>query len=421
MATLKTIKELGDIRGKKVLLRVDFNVPISKTDGKTITDDGRIRAELPTIKELLAAGASVIIMTHLGRPKPQSAFEVESEFSLAPVAKRLNELLNVSVEFATDTVGEDARNKVEMLKSGQILLLENLRFNQAETSKDALQRAEFAQKLADMADIFVSDGFGVVHRKHTSVYDVAKLLPAVSGKLVQKEVEALSKVMDNPGRPLTVVLGGSKVSDKLGVIVNLLKIADNILVGGGMAYTFLAVLGYEIGTSLLEADQIETVKGYIQQAKERNIKLLLPADVVVAKEFPASETGDAELEGVFVSDAIPADKMGLDIGPETRKQFAQVIENSKTVIWNGPAGVFEKSAYAGGTSAIATALVHAKLKGAFTVIGGGDSAAAVRILDNCETGKPFSEDDFSHISTGGGASLEFLEGIALPGIEVLSE
>ncbi|MDR1448194.1 MAG: phosphoglycerate kinase [Candidatus Ancillula sp.] len=418
---MKTIEELGNIKGKKVLLRVDFNVPISKTDGKTITDDGRIRAELPTIKKLLSAGTSLIIVAHLGRPKPTTAFEVESEFSLAPVAKRLSQLLDIQVDFATDTVGLDAQNKVGKLEPGQVLLLENLRFNQAETSKDDDIRSEFAKKLADFADVFVSDGFGVVHREHASVYDVAKFLPSASGKLVQKEVEALSKVLNNPARPLTVILGGSKVSDKLGVIANLLKIADNILVGGGMAYTFLAALGYEIGTSLLEVDQIETVKGYIQEAENRSIALLLPVDIVVAKEFPTSETGDAEFEGIFAADEIPADKMGLDIGPETRKQFAAVIEKSKSVVWNGPAGVFEKDAYANGTSAIAAALVRAKEKGAFTVIGGGDSAAAVRILNNPDTENPFSEDDFSHISTGGGASLEFLEGIALPGIEVLSE
>jgi phosphoglycerate kinase len=421
---MKRIEDLGDLTGKKVLVRADFNVPlgekVAETGLKAIVDDGRIRAALPTIEKLLAGGASVILTAHLGRPKPTSAFEADPEFTLAPVASRLGELLGKDVQLATDTVGADATAKVAALAAGDVLLLENIRFNKAETSKDDAERAELAQALAGLADAFVSDGFGVVHRKQASVYDIAKLLPAAAGELVFKEVSALSKATQSPARPLTVVLGGSKVSDKLGVIENLLKSADALLIGGGMTYTFLAALGYEVGTSLLEADRIETVKGYIDQAKERGVKLLLATDIVVAREFPTSADGADVLDGVYPADSIPADKMGLDIGPDTRAAFTEQIVNSSTVVWNGPAGVFEKPAFAAGTAAIAKALTLATAKGAFTVIGGGDSAAAVRVLNDPETGQPFDEEQgFSHISTGGGASLEFLEGKVLPGLEVL--
>jgi phosphoglycerate kinase len=426
---MKTIDDLGDLKGKKVLVRADFNVPLDKADGTTITDDGRIKAALPTINKLLGAGAAIILMAHLGRPVPGSKTtkaekdgkEVDnSKFTLEPVAKRLSELVSADVLLADDTIGEDAKSSAAELSEGQILLLENIRFDARETSKDDAAREELAKELASLADVYVSDGFGVVHRKQASVYDVAKELPSAAGELVFKEVAALSRATESPERPLTVVLGGSKVSDKLGVIANLLKVADALCIGGGMTYTFLKAQGLEVGTSLLEEDQLETVRGYIAEAKERGVKLILPTDVVVAREFPGSEDGKDVLEGVFEADSIPADKMGLDIGPKSREAFANQVKESKTVVWNGPAGVFEKEAYAGGTAAIAHALTEATAKGAFTIIGGGDSAAAVRILKDPETGKAFDEEaGFSHISTGGGASLEFLEGKALPGLEVL--
>lgn len=426
---MKTIDDLGDLKGKKVLVRADFNVPLDKSDGTTITDDGRIKAALPTINKLLDAGAALILMAHLGRPVPgdkttvaqKDGKEVDNaKFSLEPVAKRLSELVSADVLLADDTIGEDAKDSAATLEPGQILLLENIRFDARETSKDDAQREELAKELAGLADVYVSDGFGVVHRKQASVYDVAKELPSAAGELVFKEVAALSKATENPERPLTVVLGGSKVSDKLGVIANLLKVADALCIGGGMTYTFLKAQGHEVGTSLLEEDQLETVRGYIAEADERGVKLILPTDVVVAREFPGSEDGKDVLEGVFEADSIPADKMGLDIGPKSREAFAAQVKESKTVVWNGPAGVFEKEAYAGGTAAIAHALTEATASGAFTIIGGGDSAAAVRVLKDPETGKAFDEEKgFSHISTGGGASLEYLEGKSLPGLEVL--
>ena len=397
---MKTIESLGDLAGKRVLVRSDFNVPLDKD--KNITDDGRIQAALPTLKKLLGAGAKVIIVAHLGRPKGQ----VNPDYSLAPVAKRLAEVTGVKVTLAPDTVGEGAKAAVAAMGDGEIVLLENVRFNAAETSKDDAERKAFAEQLAALADVFVSDGFGVVHRKQASVYDVAQLLPAAAGLLVGKEIEALSTAVNDPERPYTVVLGGSKVSDKLGVIANLLGKADRLLIGGGMAFTFLAAQGYEVGTSLLEKDQIDTVKGYLATAKERGVELLVPVDVVVAPEFKA----DAPATTVD-ADAIPADQMGLDIGPRTQALYAQAIATSKTVVWNGPMGVFEFPAFAAGTKAVAQAISDSE---AFSVIGGGDSAAAVRTLG-------FDESTFSHISTGGGASLELLEGKTLPGIAVLAD
>ncbi len=394
---LKTIDSLGDLSGKRVLVRCDFNVPLK--DG-VITDDGRIRAALPTLQKLLDSGAKVITMAHLGRPKGQ----VMPEFSLAPVAQRLAELIGVKVTLAEDTTGADAKAKAAALATGEILMLENVRFDPRETSKDDAERAAFAAEMAALADCYVSDGFGVVHRKQTSVYDVAKLLPAAAGFLVLKEIESLRKATENPERPYTVVLGGSKVSDKLGVIANLLTKADTLLIGGGMAFTFLAAQGYAVGKSLLESDQIDTVKGYLDRAKQNGVELVLPVDVVVAPEFKADAPAT-----VVAADAIPEDQMGLDIGPKSGELFAAKIAESKTVAWNGPMGVFEFPAFAGGTKAVAKALQDGS---AFGIVGGGDSAAAVRQLG-------FDESKFSHISTGGGASLELLEGKVLPGIEVL--
>ena len=395
---MKTIESLGDLRGKRVLVRSDFNVPLDAE--KNITDDGRIQAALPTLKTLLEAGAKVIIVAHLGRPKGQ----VNPDFSLAPVAKRLAEVTGVKVTLAEDTVGESAKAAVAGLADGEIVLLENVRFNAAETSKDDVERQAFAKELASLADVFVSDGFGVVHRKQASVYDVAQILPAAAGLLVGKEIESLSKAVNDPERPYTVVLGGSKVSDKLGVIANLLGKADRLLIGGGMAFTFLAAQGYEAGTSLLEKDQIDTVKGYLATAKDKGVELLVPVDVVVAPEFKADAPAT-----VVDADSIPAEQMGLDIGPKTQALYAEAIATSKTVVWNGPMGVFEFPAFAAGTKAVAQAISDSE---AFSVIGGGDSAAAVRTLG-------FDESTFSHISTGGGASLELLEGKTLPGISVL--
>ena len=395
---MKTIESLGDLKGKRVLVRSDFNVPLDAD--KNITDDGRIQAALPTLKTLLGAGAKVIIVAHLGRPKGK----VNPDFSLAPVAKRLAEVTGVNVTLAEDTVGPSAKAAVADLKDGEIVLLENVRFNAAETSKDDAERAAFAAELAALGDVFVSDGFGVVHRKQASVYDVAKLLPAAAGLLVRKEIESLGRAVNNPERPYTVVLGGSKVSDKLGVIANLLGKADRLLIGGGMAYTFMVAQGHGVGTSLLEKDQVDTVKGYLATAKERGVELLLPVDTVVAPEFKADAPAT-----IVPSDAIPDDQMGLDIGPKTRELFGEAIASSKTVVWNGPMGVFEFPAFAAGTKAVAEAI---SASDAFSVIGGGDSAAAVRTLG-------FDVSTFSHISTGGGASLELLEGKTLPGIAVL--
>jgi len=401
---MKTAHDLilsGDLRGKRVLVRSDLNVPL---DGEgTITDDGRVRASVPTIKALTEAGARVVVCAHLGRPKGAP----EAKYSLAPVAQRLQELLGAPVVFATDTVGESAQSAVSGLQDGQVALLENLRFNAGETSKDETERGAFAEKLASLANVFVSDGFGVVHRKHASVYDVAKRLPCAVGGLVQTEVEVLKRLTESPERPFVVVLGGAKVADKLGVIDSLLKIADKLVIGGGMSYTFLAAQGYEVGKSLLDTDSLEAVKGYLAQAQERGVEIILPTDIVAATEFSA----EAEHSVVDAHD-IPADRMGLDIGPESAKAFAAKLADARTVFWNGPMGVFEMTPFAGGTKAVAQAVVSVTESGALTVIGGGDSAAAVRLMG-------FDDNQFSHISTGGGASLEYLEGMALPGLTVL--
>ncbi|SEE14160.1 phosphoglycerate kinase [Ruania alba] len=399
---MKTIDDLGELRGKRVLVRSDFNVPL---DGTTITDDGRIRAALPTIRRLTEAGARVVVTAHLGRPKGA----VDPAFSLAPVSLRLGELLGTSVTLATDTVGEGARHAVAAMHPGDVVLLENIRFDPRETSKEDAERASLADDLAALADIYVSDGFGVVHRKQASVYDVALELPHAVGGLVQTELEALGRATESPERPYAVVLGGSKVSDKLGVIENLLTKADRLLIGGGMVFTFLAAQGHSVGSSLLEEDQVETVKRYLAAAAERGVQIVLPTDVVVAPAFAADAPAT-----VVPADAIPDDQMGLDIGPDSATAFAASIAEAKTVVWNGPMGVFEFAAFADGTKAVAQAMVDATSAGAFSIVGGGDSAAAVRQLG-------FDEAGFSHISTGGGASLEFLEGKTLPGIDVLAD
>lgn len=396
---MRTIESFGDLTGKKVFVRSDFNVPL---DGDRITDDGRIRAALPTIKRLLDAKAKVIVTAHLGRPKG----EPKPEFSLAPVAKRLGELLGREVPLAEDTVGPDAKAKIDALNDGDIVLLQNVRYDKREDSKVDADREALAKEYAALADVFVSDGFGVVHRKQASVYDIAKLLPSAAGELVAKEINSLSKATANPERPYTVVLGGSKVSDKIGVIENLLDKADVLLIGGGMAFTFLRAKGYEIGSSLCEDDQIDKAREYLETASNKGVELLLPVDVVVADKFDK----DAESEIVSASD-MPANGMGLDIGPETVSEYAEKIASSKTIVWNGPMGVFEFPAFAEGTKGVAQAMQDAE---GFTIVGGGDSAAAVRILG-------FDEEKFNHISTGGGASLEFLEGKTLPGIAVLED
>ncbi|MFC7593926.1 phosphoglycerate kinase [Terrabacter sp. GCM10028922] len=399
---MKTTSDLGDLRGKRVLVRSDLNVPL---DGSTITDDGRIRASAPTIQGLADAGARVIVCAHLGRPKGSP----EAKYSLAPVAKRLGEVLGSDVVFAEDTVGDDAKAKAAALEDGQVLLLENLRFNEGETAKTDEDRAEFAGELASLADVFVSDGFGVVHRKQASVYDVARLLPHATGGLVQTEVDVLRRLTKDPERPYAVVLGGAKVSDKLGVIGNLLGTADRLLIGGGMVFTFLAAQGHEVGKSLLEADQVDTVRGYLDRAEKEGVEIVLPVDVVAADAFSADAQHD-----VVAADAIPADRMGLDIGPESSRLFGEKLADCRTVFWNGPMGAFEMEPYAAGTKALAQALVDITKGGALTVVGGGDSAAAVRQLG-------FEDSDFGHISTGGGASLEYLEGKELPGLTVLEE
>jgi len=394
---VKTINDLGDLKGKRVLIRCDFNVPL---DGETITDDGRIKAALPTLKQLVDAGARVVVMAHLGRPKG----EVNPKYSLAPAAKRLGELLNQPVKLAGDVVGPSASETVAGLADGDIAMLENVRYEPAEESKVDAEREALAAKYAAFGDVFVSDGFGVVHRKQASVYDVAKLLPNAAGHLVEKEVKVLEKLTKTPERPYVVVLGGAKVADKLSVIDNLLKVADTLVIGGGMGYTFLKAKGYEVGTSILDAEKVDVVKGYMAQAEAAGKQILIPTDAVITPEF-----GDAEHKSVVDADAIPADQMGLDIGPKSAKAYADAIAGAKTVFWNGPMGVFENPAFADGTKAVAEALAATD---AFTVVGGGDSAAAVRQLG-------FTDDQFGHISTGGGASLEYLEGKELPGLAVL--
>lgn len=386
-----------DVVGKRVFLRCDLNVPLK--DG-VIKDDGRIKASLPTIQLLLAKGARIIIAAHLGRPKG----EAKPELSLAPVAQRLCELLGRPVQFNGHVVGKVVSDAAASLQSGEILLLENIRFSAAETSKDEAERQVLAKELAELADIYVGDGFGAVHRKHASVYDLPKLLPHAAGLLVSAEVRVLKKLTQNPTRPYGVVLGGAKVSDKLGVIENLLDKVDVLAIGGGMVFTFLAAQGKEIGTSLVETEMIDVVKGIIESAKAKGVTLVLPTDIVVAPAFAA----DAPPTLVDV-DAIPADQMGLDIGPVSAAAFAHEIEKCATVFWNGPMGVFEFDNFAAGTKTVATALT--KVSG-ISVVGGGDSAAAVRALG-------FADSDFGYISTGGGASLEYLEGKDLPGLQAL--
>ncbi|MFJ8190184.1 phosphoglycerate kinase [Streptomyces sp. NPDC096094] len=403
---MKTIDELlsEGVAGKRVFVRADLNVPL---DGTTITDDGRIRAVVPTVKALADAGARVIVASHLGRPKgaPNPAF------SLAPAAARLGELLGADVAFAEDTVGASAEAVVSGLADGQVAVIENLRFNAGETSKDDAERAAFADKLAGLADVYVGDGFGAVHRKHASVYDLPKKLPHYAGYLIATEVGVLKKLTDDVQRPYVVALGGAKVSDKLAVIDQLLGKADRLLIGGGMAYTFLKAQGHEVGISLLQEDQIPTVKEYMERAEKNGVELVLPVDVLVASEFPDLKTKAPANPATVAADAIPADQEGLDIGPETRKLYASKLADAATVFWNGPMGVFEHPDYAEGTKAVAQALLDAP---GFTVVGGGDSAAAVRTLG-------FDENAFGHISTGGGASLEYLEGKTLPGLAALED
>jgi phosphoglycerate kinase len=396
---MKTIDDLGDLRGRRVLVRSDLNVPL---DGGVIGDDGRIRASVPTISRLRDAGARVAVMAHLGRPKGAP----DPAYSLTPVAARLGELLGADVAMADDTVGDSARATVGALGDGDVAVLENVRFNPGETSKDDSERGAFADELAELGDVFVSDGFGVLHRKQASVYDLAQRLPHAAGGLVVAEIEVLRQLTESPQRPYVVVLGGSKVSDKLGVIDNLLGKADRLLIGGGMVFTFLRAQGHSVGKSLLEADQVDTVRRYLDRAVELGVEIVLPTDVVVAQAVSA----DTE-PAVVGADAIPDDMIGLDIGPESSKAFAAALEDARTVFWNGPMGVFEIDAFAGGTRVVAQALTHID---GLSVVGGGDSAAAVRKMG-------FAEDAFGHISTGGGASLEYLEGKNLPGIDVLKD
>ncbi|MEJ6607246.1 MAG: phosphoglycerate kinase [Candidatus Planktophila sp.] len=386
-----------DVKGKRVFLRCDLNVPLQ--DGH-ISDDGRIRASLPTINALLSGGASLVIAAHLGRPKG----EAKAELSLAPVADRLAELLGVEVQFAGAVVGEKVSSQAQDLKAGQILLLENIRFSAAETSKDDQERLRFAKELAGLADLYVGDGFGAVHRKHASVFDLPTLLPHAAGILVAAEVEVLKRLTQNPERPYGVVLGGAKVSDKIGVISNLLSKVDVMAIGGGMVFTFLAAQGNEIGNSLVEQDLLEKVRGLIKEAADLGVKLVLPTDIVVAAKFASDSAAT-----IVSADQIPSDQIGLDIGPDSALAFAGAIKSCKTVFWNGPMGVFEFPAFANGTKVVAQALTQVT---GISVVGGGDSAAAVRALG-------FADDDFGYISTGGGASLEYLEGKELPGLTVL--
>jgi len=390
------------VSGKRVFLRCDLNVPLKEG---VITDDGRIRASLPTIKALLDGGASIVIAAHLGRPKG----EAKPELSLAPVAKRLGELLGKEIKFESvaTVVNSKIQENAAALQAGEILLLENIRYAAAETSKDEAERTEFAKQLASLADVYVGDGFGAVHRKHASVFDLPKLLPNAAGVLVAAEVEVLKKLTIDPVRPYAVVLGGAKVSDKLAVIENLLGKVDVIAIGGGMLFTFLKAQGKEIGKSLCEDEMLDTVKGLLTTAEKNGVQLLLPTDIVVAPEF------SADAKPTLVSaDAIPSDQLGLDIGPESAKAFADAIIGCKTVFWNGPMGVFEFANFANGTKVVAEALIEVHQKGGISVVGGGDSAAAVRKLG-------FADDQFGYISTGGGASLEYLEGKELPGLKAL--
>ncbi|WP_417511356.1 phosphoglycerate kinase [Microbacterium sp.] len=400
--TLRTLDSLGSLEGKRVIVRCDLNVPLK--DG-VITDDGRVRASLPTLNALINEGARVIVCSHLGRPDGAP----DPQYSLEPVALRLAELLDKPVAFASDTVGESASAAVAALENGEVVVIENLRFNAGETSKDDSVRKAFAGELAELGDALVSDGFGVVHRKQASVYDLAEILPSAAGLLIATELDVLDRLTENPERPYTVVLGGSKVSDKLGVISHLLPRVDRILVGGGMLFTFLAAQGHAVASSLLEKDQLDTVRGYLSEATERGVEIVVPTDVVVAASFSADAAHETVAADAIEESSFGASGIGLDIGPETAAAFADAIRSSATVFWNGPMGVFEFPAFAAGTKAVAQALTEVDGLG---VVGGGDSAAAVRQLG-------FTDDQFGHISTGGGASLEFLEGKKLPGLEVL--
>jgi phosphoglycerate kinase len=384
-----------DVQGKRVLVRCDLNVPVA--DGE-VGDDGRIRASVPLLRDLLDRGALPIVLAHLGRPKG----EPEPALSLAPVGERLQELLGVPVRIAEDVVGESAAEAVRATEADRVVLLENVRFAPGETSKDDAERGAFADRLAALADLYVDDAFGAVHRKHASVYDVAQRLPSAAGPLVAAEVEVLRRLTASPARPYAVVLGGSKVSDKLKVIEALLPKVDTLLVGGGMCFTFLAAQGHDVGASLLEQDQLDVCRAFLETGK-----VVLPVDVVAADRFAADAAHD-----VVAAEAIPSDRMGLDIGPRSVERFAQALRGAQTVFWNGPMGVFEMEPYAAGTRGVAEAV--ASLSGALTVVGGGDSAAAVRALGIDET-------RFTHISTGGGASLEYLEGKALPGLTILED
>jgi phosphoglycerate kinase len=399
---MRTLADLPDLKSKRVIVRCDLNVPL---DGSRITDDGRIIASLPSLNYLLEQGAKVIVISHLGRPDGSPV----SKYSLEPVANRLGELLDTSVTFSSTTVGAEAAEKVSSLEDGQVLVLENLRFNPGETAKEDAERVAFAKELASFGDFFVSDGFGVVHRKQASVYELPGLLPSSAGFLIQKELEVLTRLTHTPERPYAVVLGGSKVSDKLGVIDHLLPHVNQLLIGGGMVFTFLAALGHKVGSSLLEVDQIETVRGYLKRAEELGVEVVLPTDIVVASKFGADSEVQITKASEIEETPFGSSGLGLDIGPESALAFAKVIRSAKTVFWNGPMGVFEIEAFANGTKQVALALSEVD---GLSVVGGGDSAAAVRILG-------FEDSAFSHISTGGGASLEFLEGKTMPGLEVL--
>ena len=399
---MRTLKDLPELQGKRVILRCDLNVPL---DGNQITDDGRIRASLPTINYLLEQGAKLIVISHLGRPEGSP----DTKYSLEPVAKRMSELLTIPVHFSSDTVGPKAESAVEFLQSGQVLVLENLRFNAGETAKADSERLAFAKDLAQFGDFFVSDGFGVVHRKQASVFELATILPSCAGLLIESELKVLEQLTKEPARPYVVVLGGSKVSDKLGVIDNLLPKVNSLLIGGGMVFTFLAAIGKGVGKSLLEPDQVETVKGYLQKAKDLGVEIVLPTDIVVADKFGADAKSEvSSIDGIETTSFGPSG-LGLDIGPDSAASFSKKISAAKTVFWNGPMGVFEIDKFANGTKVVAQALTEVN---GLSVVGGGDSASAVRQLG-------FEDSQFGHISTGGGASLEYLEGKEMPGLEVL--
>lgn len=401
---MKNLSALAALEGKRVIIRCDLNVPL---DGNRIVDDGRIVASVPSIAYLVSQGAKVIVISHLGRPEGTH----DSKFSLEPVADRLGELLNQPVIFSSETIGIRAEAALKVLDDGGVVVLENLRFNEAETSDDAGIRLAFAKELSAFGDIFVSDGFGVMHRKQASVFELARLLPSYAGFLVEKELDVMKRLSENAERPFAVVLGGSKVSDKLGVIDHLLPKVDKLIIGGGMAFTFLAALGHKVGASLLEEDQIPKVLGYLEEAKRLNVKIVLPIDILVAAKFSADSDWLTKPADQIEETPYGDKGIGLDIGPESGNLFASEILECKTVFWNGPMGVFEFEVFATGTKSVALALTE--LDG-FSVVGGGDSAAAVRHFG-------LTDEQFGHISTGGGASLEFLEGKVLPGLEVLND